>query len=170
LLKWFQRNQPKLVSQVQKLKNKIMKTIRYLVMAGISIASVCAPRAVLAQTTPTPPPVVVVPHDGILPGAPAGVKTLILDFAAVRDIYLAKQDVLLAKLANATTTAERDAIREQLQDNRQAFLDLLKSFRTKLEDDLTALKGKISHEEFLRIINAAHEAATEGGFDHHKGH
>jgi hypothetical protein len=151
-------------------QNKIMKTIRYLVMAGISIASVCAPRAVLAQTTPTPPPVVVVPHDGILPGAPAGVKTLILDFAAVRDIYLAKQDVLLAKLANATTTAERDAIREQLQDNRQAFLDLLKSFRTKLEDDLTALKGKISHEEFLRIINAAHEAATEGGFDHHKGH
>jgi hypothetical protein len=149
-----------------------MKTIRYLVMAGISLAGVCSPHAVLAQSTPpsTPPPVVVVPHDGILNGAPAGIKSLILDFAAVRDIYLAKQDLLLAKLAHATTAAERDAIREQLQDNRQAFLDLLKSFRTKLEDELAALKGKISHEEFLRIINAAHEAATEGGFDHHKGH
>ena len=87
---------------------------------------------------------------------------------AVRNALLA---VLLAKLNNPNTTpAEAAAIREQLQDNRQAFLDLLKSFRTKLEDDLTALKGKISHEEFLRIINAAHEAATEGGFDHHKGH
>jgi hypothetical protein len=144
------------------------KTVRYLILAGISLASICAPRTLLAQATP---PVVVAPHDGVLPGAPVGIKSLILDFAAVRDIYLAKQAVLLAKLNNPNTTpAEAAAIREQLQDNRQAFLDLLKTFRSKLEDDLTALKGKISHEEFLRIINAAHEAATEGGFDHHKGH
>jgi hypothetical protein len=56
-----------------------------------------------------------------------------------------------------------------LQDNRQAFLDALKDFRSQLKDDLTALKGKISHAEFLRIIDAAHDAATEGGLNHHKG-
>jgi hypothetical protein len=145
-----------------------MKTIRYLILAGISMASICVPHAVLAQNAT--PPVVVAPHDGVLAGAPKDIKTLILDFAAVRDIYLAKQDVLLAKLANATTEAEREAIRDQLQANRQAFLDLLKTFRTKLEDDLAALKGKISHEELLRIIDAAHDAATEGGLNHHKGH
>jgi hypothetical protein len=83
---------------------------------------------------------------------------------------LAKQDLLLLKLSNATTPAERERIRDQLQDNRDAFLAELESFRTQLKDDLVALKGKISHEEFLRIINAAQEAATEGGFDHHKGH
>jgi hypothetical protein len=148
---------------------KIMKTIRYLILTGMTVASLCGPRAVWAQASGTPA-VVVVPSDGILPGAPDGIKTLIVDFAVTRDKYLAHQDLLLLKLSNATTAAEREAIREQLQDNRQAFLAELQDFRTQLKDDLVALKGKISHEEFLRIINAAHEAATEGGFGHHKGH
>jgi hypothetical protein len=147
-----------------------MKTIHSLILAGITLASLWGPRTVLAQTSPTPP-VVVVPHDGILPGVPDGIKSLILDFAVTRDKYLAKQNLLLLKLNNPNTTAaEREQIREQLQDNRDAFLAELKSFRTDLKDDLAALKGKISHEEFLRIIDAAHDAATEGGIGHHKGH
>jgi hypothetical protein len=93
-----------------------------------------------------------------------------VDFAVTRDKFLAQQDLLLLKLSNATTPEEREKIREQLQDNRQAFLDSLKDFRTQLKDDLEALKGKISHEEFLRIIDAAHDAVTEGGIGHHKGH
>jgi hypothetical protein len=146
-----------------------MKTIRYLILTGLAVASLCAPRAVLAQTDPTPP-VVVVPHDGDLTGVPADIKTLIKDFGATRDTYLAQQDLLLAQLKTATTAAEREQIREQLQANRDSFLDELKEFRTQLKDDLEALKGKISHEEFLRIIDAAHDAATEGGIGHHKGH
>jgi hypothetical protein len=145
-----------------------MKTIRYLILAGITVASLCGPRTVLAQTATRP--VVVAPHDGDLAGAPAGIKTLIKDFAATRDTYLAQQDLLLASMKTATTKAERDAIRDQLQANRAAFLAELKAFREQLKDDLTALKGKISHAEFLRIIDAAHDAATEGGFGHHKGH
>jgi hypothetical protein len=146
-----------------------MKTIRYLILTGLTVASLCGPRVVGAQT-PTPPPVVVVPHDGILSGVPEDIKTLIVGFAVSRDKFLAEQDLLLLKLSNATTPEEREKIREQLQDNRQAFLDSLKDFRTELKDDLEALKGKISHEEFLRIIDAAHDAATEGGIGHHKGH
>ncbi len=146
-----------------------MKTIRYLAVMGMTVASLCGPRSVWAQAAAAPA-TVVVPNDGILPGAPAGVKTLIVDFAVTRDKFLAKQDLLLLKLSNATTPAEREQIREQLQDNRDAFLAELKSFRSQLKDDLAALKGKISHAEFLRIIDAAHDAVTEGGFDHHKGH
>jgi cytochrome oxidase Cu insertion factor (SCO1/SenC/PrrC family) len=117
----------------------------------------------------------VVPHDDKdlyrdLRGAPADIKILIISFDKTRDTFLAQQAVLLAKLKNATTDAERAAIREQLQDNRQAFLAALKDFRSTLKEDLAALKGKISHEEFLRIIDAAHDAATEGGIGHHKGH
>jgi hypothetical protein len=144
-----------------------MKTIRYLILTGIAVASLCGPRTVWAQGSGTPA-VVVVPSDGILPSAPGGIKTLIVDFAVTRDKFLAKQDLLLLKLSNATTPAERAQIREQLQDNRAAFLAELKSFRTELKDDLVALKGKISHEQFLRIMNAAHDAVTEGGFYHHK--
>ena len=145
-----------------------MKTIRYLILTGISVACLCGPRTAWAQASTTTP--VVVPQDGNLSGVPADIKTLIKDFAATRDIYLAKQDLLLAKLKTATTATEREAIREQLQDNRQAFLAELQDFRTQLKDDLVALKGKISHAEFLRIIDAAHDAATEGGVGHHKGH
>jgi hypothetical protein len=146
-----------------------MKTIRYLILTGMVVASLCGPRMVGAQTSTTTP-VVVVPNDGNLGGVPEDIKTLIVGFAVSRDKYLAEQDLLLLKLSNATTPEEREKIREQLQDNRQAFLDSLKDFRTQLKDDLEALKGKISHEEFLRIIDAAHDAATEGGIGHHKGH
>ncbi len=151
-----------------------MKTIRYLVLMGITAASLCGPRAILAQASTTPP-VTVVPHDDKdlyrdLHGVPADIKTLILGFDQTRDKYLAEQAIQLAKLKMATTDAERDAIRDKLQDNRQAFLDALKDFRTQLKDDLAALKGKISHAEFLRIVDAAHDAATEGGLKHHKAH
>ncbi len=162
----YRGNQPVLAPLSKDLE--IMKTIRYLVLTGIAAAGLCGAGSVWAQTTSTPP-VTVAPHAGT-GGAPAGIKTLITSFDKTRDKYLAAQDLLLKQLKNATTAAEREQIREQLQDNRQAFLEALKDFREQLKDDLTALKGKISHEEFLRIINAAQEAATEGGFDHHKGH
>lgn len=146
-----------------------MTTIRYLMLAGITAASLCGPRAVFADATVTPP-VVVVPHDGDLSGVPADIKTLIKDFAATRDTYLAQQDLLLAQLKTATTAAERATIRTELEANRTDFLAELKAFRTQLKDDLAALKGKISHAEYLRIIDAARDAATEGGYGHHKGH
>ncbi len=139
-----------------------MKTIRYLILTGMTVAGFCAPRVVLADSTGTPPPVVA-PHDGGLAGVPAGIKTLIKDFAATRDTYLAQQDLLLAQLKTATTKAERETIRTELEANRTDFLAELKTFRTQLKDDLAALKGKISHAELLRIIEAAHDAATEGG-------
>jgi hypothetical protein len=151
-----------------------MRILRYLILAGMSLASLCAPLTVLAQSNSTPP-VVVVPHDDKdlykdLKGAPKPIQILIVSFDKTRDKYLAEQDLLLIKLKNATTPEEREKIREQLQDNRQAFLDALKDFREQLKDELVALKGKISHQEFLRIIDAAHDAATEGGIGHHKGH
>jgi mevalonate kinase len=152
-----------------------MKTIRYLLLTGMTVASLCGARSVLAQTTTTTPPVVVVPNDDKdlyqdLRGVPKVLQTLIVSFDKTRDKYLAAQDLLLRKLKDATTAAEREQIRDQLQENRQDFLAALKSFREQLQDDLTALKGKISHEEFLRIIDAAHDAATEGGLGHHRGH
>lgn len=156
-----------------------MKRIRCLILAALSLASLCGPRTVWADTTaptaPTTPPATIVPHDDKdlqrdLRGVPDNIKTLIVSFDQTRDKYLAEQAVLLAKLKNATTAADREAIRQQLQDNRQAFLSALKDFRTQLKDDLTALKGKISHAEFLRIVDAAHDAATEGGLKHHKAH
>lgn len=151
-----------------------MKAIRYLILAGITLASLCGPRTVWAQSS-SAAPVVVVPNDDKdlyrdLRGAPDKIKDLIVGFDKTRDAYLAQQAVLLAKLKNATTAAEREAIRDQLQENRADFLASLKAFREQLKDDLAALKGKISHAEFLRIIDAAHDAATEGGAGHHKAH
>jgi len=143
-----------------------MKTIRRLILGAITVAALCAPRLVIAD--PTTPPVVVVPHDGTS-GIPTDIKTLITSFDQTRDTYLSAQYALLAQLKGATTAAAREQIREELQANRDAFLAELKTFRTDLKDDLVALKGKISHQELLRIIDAAHDATEEGGLHHHKG-
>jgi dihydroxyacetone kinase-like predicted kinase len=151
-----------------------MKLIRNLILAAISLASLVAPQTVLAQTTAgqTNPsaPVAIVPQTGQnLNGAPPQIQSLIISFNATREKYLAAQNLLLIKLKNATTAEERQKIRELLQDNRLAFMTALSDFRAQLQDELTALKGKISHQEFLQIIDAAHDAATEGGIHHHRG-
>ena len=137
-----------------------------------ALMNLVAPCALRAQST-TPPTVVPQDRDDKdllrdLKGVPDDIKSLILNFDQTADKYLAMQRALLMKLKNATTPEEREAIREQLQDNRQAFLADLKTFRQQLRQDLEALKGKISHAEFRRIIDAARDAAEVG--DRHKGH
>ena len=103
-------------------------------------------------------------HD--LRGVPDNVKTLIVTFDQTRERFLQQQRLLLIRLHNATTPEEREQIRQLLQANRQDFLNELKSFRDELHSDLQALKGKISQAEFGRIIDAAHDASTQGGHRH----
>jgi hypothetical protein len=105
-----------------------------------------------------------------LGGVPGDIKALIRSFALTRDKFLAEQDLLRIQLNHATTPSERQRIREELQANRKAFVAAQDALRLQLKEELAALKGKISHEEFLRILDAAHNAATEGGIGHHKGH
>ena len=154
-----------------------MKTMRNLILAGMALVCLCVSRPALAgppTTAAATPPTTVVPNNDTdlnrdLTGVPASIKDLIIGFDKTRDKFLAQQAVLLAKLKNATTDAERDRIRAELQDNRAAFLDALRDYRGQLKTELAALKSKISHAEFLRIVDAAHDAATEGGAYHHKG-
>jgi hypothetical protein len=150
-----------------------MKAVRYLILTGIAVASLCASSSVWAQASSTAaaPPVTVVPPTATdLASVPKGIKTLINNFNLLRDKFLAQQNLLRIQLNNATTATERQQIRAQLQANRDAFLAALKDFRQQLKSELAALKGKISHEEFLRIIDAAHNAGVEGGLSHHRGH
>ncbi|HEV7925294.1 MAG TPA: hypothetical protein VGR14_08065 [Verrucomicrobiae bacterium] len=139
----------------------------------MAVAILCASNGAWAQasSTATTPPVTVVPPTATdLAGVPKGIQTLISNFNQLRDKFLAEQSALLIKLKHATTETERQQIRERLQANREAFLAALRDFRQQLKSELTALKGKISHEEFLRIIDAAHNAGLEGGLSHHRGH
>jgi hypothetical protein len=147
-----------------------MKTFRILLTIGAAAASLICPRTVFADATVT-----VVPQDSNdssllneLKGAPANIKALILNFDQIADKYLQQQRVLLLKLKNATTAAEREALRALLQENRQDFLAELKVFRQDLRADLQALKGTISHAEVLRILAAAKQAAGPTG-PAHKG-
>jgi hypothetical protein len=158
----------------------IMKAVCHWILAAICVAGMGASPNARAQAGGNPPanattsaPITVTPANagGFGPTAvPKEIQSLIETFNQARDQYLAQQAALLAQLKNATTPSDREQIRQQVQANRQSFLDALRSFREQLKDELAALKGKISHEEFLRIINAAHNAQTEGGIGHHKGH
>ena len=152
-----------------------MKATRNLILTITLILGPCASRSAWAQTTATPPaassPVVVVSHSPTaLSGVPPGIRTMITTFESTRDRFLANQELLYTQLRHATTQQEREELRLRLQANRQAFLTTLTSFRSQLKDELAALKGKISHEEFLRIIDAAKNASIEGGLSHHRGH
>jgi hypothetical protein len=154
-----------------------MKQFRILLALTVALANLVCLHSVLAAdpTVPMPTPPTVVPQgrddqnlQRDLRGVPDNLKTLILTFDQTRDRYLQQQALLLAKLHNATTANERDQIRQQLQANRQDFLAELKSFRDELGSDLQALKGKIGHDEFGRIIDAAHDA-TGGNGHRHRG-
>jgi hypothetical protein len=141
-----------------------MKMLRTLMLAGIALATFSGTGVVLAQA----PPPVVTPHDGGT-GLPPAIQTLITSFDATRDAYLKSQVALLGELKNATTTAEREQVRESLQANRDAFLLELKTYRTELKDDLESLKAKITHQEFLRVIDAAYDFGNkQGGPQHHR--
>ncbi len=156
--------------------NEIMKAARYLILTVMTVASLFASPNVWAQASSTAgsngaPPVAVAPPSAFdLGGVPRGIRGMITSFDLTRDHFLAQQNLLQIQLRNATTATERQQIRAQLQANREAFLAALRDFRQELKTELTALKGKISHEEFLRIIDAAHNASIEGGLNHHRGH
>jgi hypothetical protein len=153
-----------------------MKAVRYLILTVMAVASLVASPKVWAQPSSTPrtnsgPPVSVAPPSAFdLGGVPRGIRVMITTFDLTRDNFLAQQNLLQIQLRNATTATERQQIRAQLQANREAFLNALRDFRQQLRTELAALKGKISHEEFLRIIDAAHNASVEGGLNHHRGH
>ena len=149
-----------------------MKKVRVLITVGAALVSLACPRVLIADTTPA----TVVPQDRgdrdllrDLRGVPDTVKDLILNFDQQRDQYLRQQRLLLIRLRHATTPEEREEIRDLLQANRQEFLTDLRSFREQLRDDLRALSIKVGSPEFRRIIDAARDAATEGGH-RHRGH
>lgn len=158
-----------------------MKTLPVAFLAAVIATGLVCPRRGFAAPPPPSPPTVTLPPPTVVPpdsdlqnllqglkGAPDNVKTLIQNFNQVADQRLQQQQALLLMLKNATTAAEREAIRQQLQDNRQAFLASLRDFRQDLRADLQALKGKITHAEVLRILDAANDAAGPTG-PRHKG-
>jgi hypothetical protein len=148
-----------------------MKPLQMLLTLSAALAALVCPRSVLAadSTITAPPTVIPQDHGGDrdllhdLKGVPDNLKTLIVTFDQTRDKYLRQQRLLLIKLHHATTPDEQEQIRQQLQANRQDFLVELKGFRAELQTDLQSLKGKISHAEFGRIIDAAQSASTGGG-------
>jgi hypothetical protein len=148
-----------------------MKSLRILLGLSVAAANLACQCAALGADPHAGTPPVVVPqgqgngkHD--LQGVPDNVKNLIETFDQTRDKYLQQQRLMLAKLKHATTPQDQEQIREQLQANRKEFLAELKGFREELRVDLQALKGKISHGEFGRIIDAAQNATGDGGHRH----
>ncbi len=152
-----------------------MKYLGLLLTLTAAVANLVCPRLLLAADTASNAPATVVPQNRgdrdlqrDLRGVPDNVKKLILTFDQTRDKYLQQESLLKIKLLHATTPQEQDQLRQQLQANRQDFLTELRSFRDELHNDLQDLKGKISHDEFGRIIDAAHNASG-GGSHRHRG-
>jgi hypothetical protein len=139
-----------------------MKTIRIIVLFLTASFGWLA-KSALADGTNTsvkPPVVSVAPNATTLPPQ---IQSLLGDYQAAREKYLAQQQVLLQKLKGATE-AQRNQIRAQLQADRQAFLAQVAAFRQQLRQEITALEVKIHNQELNRLINSG-----QGGGGH-KGH
>jgi hypothetical protein len=132
---------------------KFFKTLAVIGSLGYAIMGHSLLAQTTAASTAVTPPVVVEPNkdpDRI----PDDIKALIKKFEAQRDAYLDEQRILLAKLKNATTAAQREAIRDQLQENRTDFLAELRDFREDLRQEIRELKGKLNNQELRRLIDA----------------
>lgn len=127
-----------------------MKHIKTLIALAVWLGFSALGTSVLAQSTNPTPPVIVEP--GKVP-IPADIKVLIAKFEADRSAFLTEQKALWAKLKDATTEAERAAIRQDLQDNRAEFLAEQKQIRQELKHELEELKGKLNNAELARLVN-----------------
>lgn len=125
---------------------KTLKALAILTSLGFSLLGTAS----LAQSTNNPAPPVIV-EKGKVP-IPADIQDLVKKFEAERSVFLTEQAALLAKLKNATTPAQRAAIRAALEDDRQDFLADLKKFREQLKDEVQALKGKLNNPELARLV------------------
>jgi hypothetical protein len=94
---------------------------------------------------------------------PAPIQSLLSDYQAAREKYLARQQALLDKLKGATA-AQREQIRAQLQADRQAFLLEVAAFRQQLREEIAELQLKIHNAELNRLLGAGQSGTG------HKGH
>src|SRR5579859_3482552 len=132
---------------------QFMKTLKALLLIGVAGAFVMGPTRVRADGTNTPPANLPSVVGNKNPSQlPAEIKTLLTAFETKRDAYQAAQKDFLAKLKNATTPEQREAIRAQLQNNRQAFLADVRDFREEIREEIRILKGRINNEELRRLI------------------
>src|SRR5271155_2678522 len=113
-----------------------MKELKTLLALMVSMGFTAFGTSVLAQSTNPTPPVIV--ETGKVP-IPPDIKALIAKFEADRSAFLTEQKALWAKLKNATTEAERQAIRQDLQDNRADFLAQQAQVRQELKHELEEL-------------------------------
>ena len=145
------------------LQAKAMRAARKLGLAALLVVALVADAAV-AQTTTTNSGSSTLPPAGKVP-IPTDLQGLVKKFEKERSAYLAQQNILLARLKNATTPAQRAAIRAELQQNREEFIADLKEFRQDLKQEITELKDKLNNTELDRLIQEVqHEVDTH---NHH---
>jgi len=128
---------------------KMTKILSLMVALGFSLVGT----SVLADGTNTPPPVVIDKDKDNIPAELKEIKALRTAFEAKRDAYLAAQKALIQKLKGATEE-QREKIREQLQDNRQAFLAELREFREDIRHELDEIKQIIINHDKDPLLNA----------------
>lgn len=80
---------------------------------------------------------------------PQEVRQRILEFEKMRETYLAQQKELLRKL-KGSTEEDRQSIRDQLRDQREAWLEKARRFRDEAQQRMEELKAQLpDHAEAL---------------------
>lgn len=122
---------------------RLIKTMVLTSVLGLSIMGAVAwaadpvPDPTTPPTTSTPPEKQKPAH--ARPFLPDNVKALVDKVKDDREAFVKEQAALLKTLKGATQE-ERDKIREQLQDKRQAFHESQRALREQIKEKLEALR------------------------------
>jgi len=144
-----------------------MKTAKRFALAlalGLALTSVSSFAQTVSTTNKSPaatPPIVVGGKNSV----PSSLQALVKKFETERGAYLTQEAALLAKLKNATTPAERAAIRKALQENREDFIAQQKQIREDVRQEITELKDKLNNVELDRLIQQVRQ--IESSHHHH---
>ena len=125
---------------------RLLKTMVVTSVLGLSIMGAVA-WADDKTPDPTSPPTTSTPPEKqekqkpshARPFLPDDVKALVDKVKTDREAF-AKEQAALLKTLKGATQEQRDKIREQLQDNRQMFLDSQRALREQIKDKLEALR------------------------------
>lgn len=96
------------------------------------------------------------------PELPEAVKNLVKEFETARNEFLKQQEELRKQL-RSTKGDERIAIREQLQKNREDWLETIKNLREQIRDQLRDLRDKLHDARDEQLENIRSGKGGKGG-------
>jgi len=94
------------------------------------------------------------------PQLPADVQAELQKLKADKAAFITQQQALLKQLKAATTKEDRQALRDQLKENREKFIESQKALKEDIRDRMQELRKEFKNQR-EQMLNEAKEKAKD---------